>query len=58
MLASKINGYIRVLKLTRKPSLEDFSRAAKIAAAGLIIVGFIGFLVFLAMNGLLDILGR
>jgi protein transport protein SEC61 subunit gamma-like protein len=41
--------YLRILKLARKPSREEFSRVAKISGAGMLIVGAIGFLMYLAM---------
>ena len=43
------NSYIRVLKMASTPSWEEFSQVAKIAGAGIILVGLIGFLVFIIM---------
>ena len=44
---SKINEYIRVLKIAEKPDWEEYSMAAKITLAGTLIIGTIGFLFFL-----------
>ena len=39
--------YGRVLKMTRKPTNDEFSKTSKITGLGMIIIGGIGFLVFL-----------
>jgi protein transport protein SEC61 subunit gamma-like protein len=41
--------YWRVLKLARTPTREEFSKIALVAAAGILIVGLIGFLVYVMM---------
>jgi len=33
----------RILKLSRKPSWEEFNEVAKITGLGIVILGFIGF---------------
>jgi len=43
-------AYIRVLKLASTPSWEEFSQVSKIAGAGIIVVGIIGFLIFAIMS--------
>lgn len=45
-----LNSYIRVLKLASTPSWGEFSQVAKIAGAGIILVGFIGFIMFALMS--------
>ena len=45
-----LNSYVRVLKLASTPSWEEFSQVAKIAGAGIILVGILGFLIFAVMN--------
>lgn len=40
----------RVLKITEKPDREEFSMSAKITGAGMIIIGVIGFMFYLASN--------
>ena len=46
----RLNEYIRVLKLTRKPSREEFSVIAKVAGAGILLVGFIGFIIYILIT--------
>jgi len=41
-----IQEYIRVLKLARKPSREEFTMIAKVSMAGIGIIGMIGFLLY------------
>ncbi|HEX3001184.1 MAG TPA: protein translocase SEC61 complex subunit gamma [Methanoregula sp.] len=38
--------YLRVLKLARTPSREEFTKIATVAAAGILLVGMIGFIIF------------
>ena len=45
-----LNSYVRVLKLASTPSWGEFSQVAKIAGAGIVFVGIIGFLIFVIMN--------
>lgn len=44
--------YARILKLTRKPSREEFTMIAKIAGAGILLIGLIGFFIYLAMTSI------
>ncbi len=48
-LKEKIKSFVvesvRVFKLTKKPTKEEFKIIAKIAGIGTLIIGFIGFLV-------------
>jgi protein transport protein SEC61 subunit gamma-like protein len=46
----RLGEYIRVLKLTRKPSKEEFSVIAKVAGAGILLVGFIGFIIYILIS--------
>jgi len=46
----ELNSYVRVLKLASTPSWDEFSQVAKIAGAGIILVGLIGFAIFVVMN--------
>lgn len=39
--------YGRVLKMARKPTPDEFSKTSKITALGIILVGGMGFLVYL-----------
>jgi protein transport protein SEC61 subunit gamma-like protein len=45
-----LNSYIRVLKLASTPSTDEFLQVSKIAGAGILLVGFIGFLMFAIMS--------
>ena len=45
-----LSSYVRVLKLASTPSWEEFSQIAKIAGLGIILVGFIGFVIFAGMH--------
>jgi protein transport protein SEC61 subunit gamma-like protein len=44
-----LSSYIRVLKLASTPSWQEFSQVAKIAGAGVILVGLLGFIIFVLM---------
>jgi len=41
--------YWRVIKLARTPTRDEFTKIALVAAAGILIVGLIGFLVYVMM---------
>ncbi|MFB6228802.1 MAG: protein translocase SEC61 complex subunit gamma [Halobacteriales archaeon] len=43
-------SYIRVLKLASTPSWDEFSQVSKIAGAGILLVGLLGFLMFAVMS--------
>lgn len=45
-----LNSYLRVLKMATTPTTEDFIQVAKIAGAGVLLVGTIGFLIFVIMS--------
>jgi protein transport protein SEC61 subunit gamma-like protein len=44
-----LSSYIRVLKLASTPSWQEFSQVAKIAGAGILLVGLVGFLIYVFM---------
>ncbi|MDD1725304.1 MAG: protein translocase SEC61 complex subunit gamma [Euryarchaeota archaeon] len=48
-IGRKFSEYRRILTLTRRPTREEFSTIAKVAALGIIIIGVVGFLIYLAM---------
>ncbi|MDI6860293.1 MAG: protein translocase SEC61 complex subunit gamma [Methanocellales archaeon] len=48
----KLGEYARILKLTRKPSREEFITIAKIAGVGILLIGLIGFLIYLVMTSM------
>jgi protein transport protein SEC61 subunit gamma-like protein len=41
-----IRKYLRVLKLARTPTREEFTKIATVAAAGVLLVGLIGFVIY------------
>lgn len=49
-LKDKLKEYRRVLKIAEKPDREEFEMSAKVTGAGIILIGFIGFLFYLAAN--------
>ena len=53
----KLGEYRRILTLTRRPTREEFSTIAKVAALGIIIIGVVGFLIYLAMVQVPESLG-
>ncbi len=49
---TSLSEYLRILKLTRKPTREEFLNIAKVAGAGILLIGFIGFLIYLLLTEL------
>ncbi len=47
-----VQEYIRVLKLARKPSREEFTMIAKVSMAGIGIIGMIGFVLYALLTEL------
>jgi protein transport protein SEC61 subunit gamma and related proteins len=54
-IANSFKQYIRILKLTRKPSNEEFFTISKVAGAGILLIGIIGFVIYLLMVPFLKI---
>ena len=50
MLSNAISETRRILRLTRKPKWSEFNETLKICGAGIVIIGFIGFIIFLAFQ--------
>lgn len=46
-IKEKLVNYKRVLQLCKKPSREDFILTTKICAGGVIIIGLVGFVLYL-----------
>ena len=46
-LKNKISSYKRVVEVARKPSKEDFFSSLKITGTGIVLLGVIGFVIFL-----------
>ncbi len=47
---AKLNEYINVLKMTRKPDKEEFTMTTKVSVAVMFVVGVIGFVIYLLMD--------
>lgn len=46
----KLNEYKRVYKISTKPDREEFEMSAKVTGIGIILVGALGFIFYLASN--------
>jgi protein transport protein SEC61 subunit gamma-like protein len=46
-LKNKIENFKRVVSVSRKPSKEEFFSSAKVTATGIVMIGAIGFVIFL-----------
>lgn len=44
-LSSQYQRYVRVWKLLKKPTMAEFSLISKVTAAGLLIIGAMGFVI-------------
>jgi protein transport protein SEC61 subunit gamma and related proteins len=42
--------YLRVLKLARTPTREEFTKIATVAAAGVLLIGLIGFIIYVIFD--------
>lgn len=47
-IGEKLTEYKRVLRISRKPSKDEFKNTSKICILGIFLIGFIGFAIFLA----------
>lgn len=45
-----LTKYIRVLELASTPDLQEFIDVAKIVSAGVVVVGLLGYLIFVLMS--------
>ncbi len=46
----KIDAYMRVLTVSRKPDKEEFGTSAKICGIGIGLIGLIGFIIFVIFH--------
>jgi len=46
-IREKIRNYIRVLRIAKKPSFEDFMDTARVCLIGMAVIGVIGFLLYM-----------
>jgi len=49
-IQEKLKEYYNVLKMARKPDREEFTTTTKISVAVMLVVGAIGFAVYLIMD--------
>jgi protein transport protein SEC61 subunit gamma-like protein len=49
-LTDRLREYRRVLKISEKPDREEFIMSAKVTSIGMLLIGTIGFLFYLAAN--------
>ena len=47
-----VREYLRILKLSRRPDKEEFMQVSKISAAMILLVGLIGFTIYVLMTAL------
>jgi protein transport protein SEC61 subunit gamma and related proteins len=45
-----VRKYLRVLKLARTPTREEFAKIATVAAAGVLVIGMIGFVIYVGFD--------
>ena len=45
-----LTSYVRVLKMATTPTREEFFQVSKIAGAGILLVGFLGFIIGVTMG--------
>jgi len=46
-IRERIENYRRVLAISRKPTWDEFKHTARICALGIIVIGIIGFILYL-----------
>jgi protein transport protein SEC61 subunit gamma-like protein len=46
-IKEKLENYIRVLRVAKRPDKEEFITTTKVCAIGTIIIGIIGFLLYI-----------
>ncbi|HIH77826.1 MAG TPA: protein translocase SEC61 complex subunit gamma [Halobacteria archaeon] len=49
----RLNGYIRILKMTERPNWDEFKTTSKVTGLSLFIIGLIGFGIYLALSFLI-----
>jgi protein transport protein SEC61 subunit gamma-like protein len=49
-IQAKLREYLNVLKMARKPDKEEFLTTTKISIAVMFVVGFIGFIIYIIME--------
>ena len=49
-LSTQYHKYLRVWRLLKKPTMEEFKTIAKVTAIGLLIIGAVGFAISVVMK--------
>jgi len=49
-LKNFLKNCVRVLKVTRKPSKEEYFTSVKITGLGIVLIGLIGFVIFIVFH--------
>jgi protein transport protein SEC61 subunit gamma-like protein len=44
-MKEKLGTYTRVLRLARKPDTKEYTQVAKVTGMGILLIGFVGFLI-------------
>ncbi|MDH3353233.1 MAG: protein translocase SEC61 complex subunit gamma [Nanoarchaeota archaeon] len=52
-LISQYNKYLRVWRLLKKPTIEEFKVVSKVSVIGLLVIGALGFAISVVMKILL-----
>ena len=52
-IKTKLLEYRRVLKVTKKPTQEEFKTIVKVSGLGMLVIGLVGFLIVLVKELLL-----
>lgn len=47
MVKKRLKDYLRVLSIARKPTRKEFEQAAKLSGLGMLVIGMVGFLIFM-----------
>ncbi|MBT6690119.1 protein translocase SEC61 complex subunit gamma [archaeon] len=49
-ISSQYHKYLRVWRLLKKPTMEEFKTISKVSAIGLLVIGALGFLISIAIK--------
>lgn len=56
-IKERLREYKRILLISRKPGKDEFITSSKVTSLGIIIIGLIGFAIFLLFIGSCSMLG-
>ncbi len=49
-ISSQYHKYLRVWRLLKKPTMQEFTTISKVSIIGLLVIGALGFAISVAMN--------